>query len=70
MFVSRVLVAAVAAAWALAADAATFFLSAALLKFARPRATSRALPATEAPTNILAELRSGWRTEFSFLRWM
>ncbi|MFJ8856564.1 MFS transporter [Streptomyces sp. NPDC102437] len=69
VFVGGVLVAVVAPGWALAADAATYFLSAVLLMLARPRATSRAAAATEAPTGLLTELRGGW-TEFVSLRWM
>ncbi|MFE4337404.1 MFS transporter, partial [Streptomyces sp. NPDC056831] len=69
VFAGGVLVAAVAPGWALAADAVTYFLSAVLLMFSRPRTASRALTATEAPTSLLRELRSGW-TEFSSLRWM
>ncbi|MFD7498174.1 MFS transporter [Streptomyces sp. NPDC059832] len=69
VFVGGVLIAAVAPGWALAADAATYFLSAVLLIFARPRTTTAALAASEAPTGFLTELRAGW-TEFSSLRWM
>lgn len=69
VFAGGVLIAAVAPGWALAADAATYFLSAVLLVFSRPRTASRALTETETPTSLLSELRSGW-TEFSSLRWM
>ncbi|MFF2963887.1 MFS transporter [Streptomyces sp. NPDC057963] len=69
VFAGGLLVAAVAPGWALAADAASYFLSAVLLMFSRPRTASRAPTATEAPTSLLRELRSGW-TEFTSLRWM
>ncbi|MFJ2269902.1 MFS transporter [Streptomyces sp. NPDC087849] len=69
VFAGGLLVAAVAPGWALAADAASYFLSAVLLMFSRPRTASRALTATEAPTSLLRELHSGW-TEFASLRWM
>ncbi|MFJ1613339.1 MFS transporter [Streptomyces sp. NPDC088249] len=69
VFAGGLLVAAVAPGWALAADAASYFLSAVLLMFSRPRTASRALTATETPTSLLRELHSGW-TEFASLRWM
>lgn len=68
-FAGGVLVAAVAPGWALAADAATYFLSAVLLVFSRPRRVSGASTAAGAPAGFLGELRGGW-AEFSSLRWM
>jgi MFS family permease len=59
-----VLVAAVGAGWAIAADAATFAVSAACLTLLRP--PRRKLPER---TSFLAELRDGW-TAFRSRRWV
>ena len=63
--VSALLVVQVGAGWALAADAATWFLSAGCLAFVRmpPR------PRTETPKSTLRELREGWRL-FAGTRWL
>ena len=59
-----VLVATVGGGWALAADAATFLVSAALLSRVRIADVARATSAT-----VLADLRVGWR-EFTSRRWV
>lgn len=63
--ISALLVVHVGAGWALAVDAATWFLSAACLAFVRvpPR------PRSEAPQSTLRELREGWNL-FSGTRWL
>ncbi|EPH46676.1 MFS transporter [Streptomyces aurantiacus] len=71
-FVGGVLVAAAAPGWALAADAATFLLSAVLLLRIQPRPAPGAgagVAGTEKRPGLLAELGSGW-AEFRALAWM
>ncbi|MFD4985350.1 MFS transporter [Streptomyces sp. NPDC058374] len=70
-FVGGVLVAATSPGWALAADAATFLLSAALLLRVRPRTSpgTGGADGAEKRAGYLAELRAGW-AEFRALPWM
>jgi hypothetical protein len=59
-----VLVATVGAGWAMAVDAATFGVSAALVASLHPRPQTRS-----APSSVLLDLRNGWR-EFTSHRWL
>ncbi|MFQ5698955.1 MAG: MFS transporter [Myxococcota bacterium] len=59
-----VLVATVGAGWAIAIDAASFGVSAALVASLRPRSQPRATP-----SSVLRDLRQGWR-EFTSHRWL
>jgi MFS family permease len=59
-----VLVATVGAGWAIAVDAATFGVSAALVATLRPRPQARSVR-----SSMLVELRNGWR-EFTSHRWL
>jgi MFS family permease len=59
-----VLVATVGAGWAMAIDAATFGVAAALVASLRPRAQMR-----PARSSVLSDLRGGWR-EFTSHRWL
>ncbi|WP_214416587.1 MFS transporter [Sphaerisporangium fuscum] len=63
--VSAVLVATIGPGWSLAADAATFLVSAALL--AGVRVQERATPGWK--TTVIGDLRSGWR-EFASRQWL